>query len=148
MTNIQICSKSALLTSNMSKLIQRYGTPGFSGYSCAYSPFYPDKLAVATSANFGLVGNGRLHILQADPTTSLNGEKAFDSQDGLYDVAWSEIHENQVATGSGDGSIKLWDIMLNVNFGLFFLFEYFFFKEFHNYRFYPGIQLFINPRSG
>ncbi|POW01034.1 hypothetical protein PSTT_12764, partial [Puccinia striiformis] len=110
---IQISTKSALLTSNMSKLIQRYETPGFSGYSCAYSPFYADKLAVATAANFGLVGNGRLHILQADPTASLDGEKAFDSQDGLYDVAWSEIHENQLATGSGDGSIKLWDIMLN-----------------------------------
>jgi WD40 repeat protein len=42
----------------------------------------------------------------------------FDSQDGLYDVAWSEIHENQLATASGDGSIKLWDVMLNVNCGL------------------------------
>ncbi|KAA1118955.1 peroxisomal targeting signal 2 receptor [Puccinia graminis f. sp. tritici] len=97
----------------MSQLIQRCGTPGFAGYSCAFSPFYPNKLAVATAANFGLVGNGRLHILQADPSTSLNIEKLFDSQDGLYDVAWSEIHENQLATASGDGSIKLWDIMLN-----------------------------------
>jgi peroxin-7 len=38
----------------------------------------------------------------------------YDTQDGLYDVAWSEIHENQLVTGSGDGSIKLWDVMLNV----------------------------------
>jgi peroxin-7 len=37
----------------------------------------------------------------------------YDTQDGLYDVAWSEIHENQLVTGSGDGSIKLWDVMLN-----------------------------------
>ena len=39
----------------------------------------------------------------------------YDTQDGLYDIAWSEIHENQLVTGSGDGSIKLWDIMINVS---------------------------------
>ena len=39
---------------------------------------------------------------------------SYETQDGLYDVAWSEIHENQLVTASGDGSIKLWDIMINV----------------------------------
>ena len=38
----------------------------------------------------------------------------FDTQDGLYDLAWSEVHQNQIVTGSGDGSLKLWDITLNV----------------------------------
>ena len=38
----------------------------------------------------------------------------YDAQDGLYDVAWSEIHENQLVSASGDGSIRLWDITLNV----------------------------------
>jgi peroxin-7 len=38
----------------------------------------------------------------------------YDTQDGLYDLAWSEIHENQIVTASGDGSLKLWDIMLKV----------------------------------
>ncbi|KAK4691079.1 peroxin-7, partial [Phenoliferia sp. Uapishka_3] len=33
--------------------------------------------------------------------------------DGLYDLAWSEVHENQLVTASGDGSVKLWDIVLN-----------------------------------
>jgi len=40
---------------------------------------------------------------------------SFDTQDGLYDVAWSEVHENQLVTGSGDGSLKLWDITLAVS---------------------------------
>ena len=40
---------------------------------------------------------------------------SYESQDALYDVAWSEVHENQIVAGSGDGSIKLWDIMLNVS---------------------------------
>ena len=39
---------------------------------------------------------------------------SFETQDGLYSCAWSEMHENHVATASGDGTIKLWDITLNV----------------------------------
>jgi hypothetical protein len=42
----------------------------------------------------------------------------FDTQDGLYDCAWSEVHENQLVTASGDGSIKLFDITLKVCFQL------------------------------
>jgi peroxin-7 len=46
---------------------------------------------------------------------SLNLEgRSYETQDGLYDVAWSEVHENQLVTASGDGSIRLWDVMLNV----------------------------------
>lgn len=38
----------------------------------------------------------------------------YDTQDGLFDVAWSEINENQLVTSSGDGSIKMWDATLSV----------------------------------
>lgn len=41
--------------------LARFRTEGYAGYSLAYSPFFPGLLAVASSANFGLVGNGRLH---------------------------------------------------------------------------------------
>jgi len=115
-----------------------FQSPGFAHYSLAWSPFLNNTLAVAASANYGLIGNGRLNILSVDPslasgptpqrqyvTTSmgLQGKKLrltnvqntrFDTQDGLYDLAWSEAHQNQVITGSGDGSLKLWDITLNV----------------------------------
>lgn len=36
--------------------------------------------------------------------------RSFDSRDGLYDCAWSEENENHLASVSGDGSIKLWDV--------------------------------------
>lgn len=39
---------------------------------------------------------------------------SFDTQDALFDLAWSESHENQIVTASGDGSIRLWDITLVV----------------------------------
>jgi len=42
------------------------------------------------------------------------GIASYETPDGLYDVAWSEAHENQLASVSGDGSVKLWDVMLNV----------------------------------
>ena len=46
----------------------RLETPGYSGYSIVFSPFFQDRLAVATSANYGIVGNGRLHILRILPS--------------------------------------------------------------------------------
>jgi WD40 repeat protein len=42
---------------------------------------------------------------------------------GLYDLAWSEVHQNQIVTGSGDGSLKLWDITLNVRLHLLLRFS-------------------------
>jgi peroxin-7 len=92
-------------------------TSGFAHYALAWSPFHTNRLALASAANFGLVGNGRLHLVAVAPGPSglpgLNLDKQFDTQDGLYDVAWSEIHENQLVTASGDGSIRLWDVTLN-----------------------------------
>ncbi|KAA1470222.1 WD40 repeat-like protein [Dentipellis sp. KUC8613] len=91
-------------------------TPGFAHYNLAWSPFHTERLAIASSANYGLVGNGRLHLASlAGPSgvANLKLDKFYETQDALYDVAWSEIHENQLVTASGDGSIRLWDVMLN-----------------------------------
>lgn len=43
----------------------------------------------------------------------LIGTRSFDTQDALYDIAWSEVHENQILTASGDGSIKLYDLSVD-----------------------------------
>ncbi|KAI9808013.1 MAG: peroxisomal targeting signal 2 receptor, partial [Pycnora praestabilis] len=89
-----------------------FRTEGFNGYSTKYSPFFDSRIAVASAANFGLVGNGRLYILGLTPN-GIVAEKWFDTQDSLYDIAWSEAHENQIVVASGDGSIKLFDIALD-----------------------------------
>ncbi|KAG9313097.1 WD40 repeat-like protein [Chiua virens] len=92
-------------------------TPGFAHYAVAWSPFHNTRIALASAANFGLVGNGRLHLASLVPgpggANRIKLDKYYETQDALYDVAWSEIHENQIVVGSGDGSIKLWDVMLN-----------------------------------
>ncbi|KAJ5872627.1 uncharacterized protein N7529_004980 [Penicillium soppii] len=89
-----------------------YRTQGFNGCAVKYSPFFDNRLAVASSSNFGLVGNGRLHILELT-ANGIQPVKWFTTQDSLYDLAWSELHENQVLAASGDGSIKLFDCTAN-----------------------------------
>lgn len=87
-----------------------FKTQGFNGYAANYSPFFNDKIAVGTASNYGLVGNGKLFILGISPEGRMVCEGQFDTQDGIFDVAWSEQHENHVATACGDGSVKLFDI--------------------------------------
>ncbi|PWY90079.1 WD40 repeat-like protein [Aspergillus heteromorphus CBS 117.55] len=89
-----------------------FRTEGYNGSAVKYSPFFDNRLAVASSANFGLVGNGRLYILELTPN-GIVPMKWFTTQDSLYDLAWSEINENQVLAASGDGSIKLFDSGVN-----------------------------------
>lgn len=89
---------------------------GFNGYSVKFSPFEDGRLAVASAQNFGIIGNGRQHVLQVrlrlcllhkfilQPDSPLNlawpeqmtqqglrEVAAFDTQDGVYDCAWSEV---------------------------------------------------------
>lgn len=90
----------------------KIATRGFQGYAVEYSPFFENRIACASAANFGIVGNGRLWIINAAGPPCAEIERSYDTQDGLYDVAWSELHENQLVTSSGDGSIKLWDVSL------------------------------------
>lgn len=92
----------------MSSMLE-FRTPGFNPYAVKYSPYYDSRLAVACSANYGIVGNGRLFVLGLGPA-GIQVEKAFDTNDALYDLAWSEINENQLVAACGDGSIKLFDL--------------------------------------
>jgi peroxin-7 len=42
-----------------------------------------------------------------------NRTNRYDTQDAIYDTAWSEAHENQIVVGCGDGSVKLFDAALD-----------------------------------
>ncbi|KZF25080.1 peroxin 7 [Xylona heveae TC161] len=89
-----------------------FRTQGFNGYGVKYSPFFDSRIAVSAAANFGLVGNGRLYILGLTPN-GIVAEKWYDTQDCLFDTAWSEAHENQIVVASGDGAVKLFDLNLD-----------------------------------
>ncbi|KAI0159726.1 WD repeat domain-containing protein [Xylariaceae sp. FL1272] len=89
-----------------------FRTPGFNPYAVKYSPYYDSRIAVASAANFGIVGNGRLFCLGLGPQ-GVQIEKTYDTNDAQYDLAWSEINENQLLAACGDGSIKLYDVNVN-----------------------------------
>ncbi|CAL9015656.1 unnamed protein product [Prunus brigantina] len=96
-----------------------FKTP-FNGYSVKFSPFYESRLAVATSQNFGILGNGRLHVIDlspaplgpAAPHQPITELIAYDTADGVYDVAWSESHDSLLVAAIADGSVKLYDVAL------------------------------------
>lgn len=87
----------------------RYHMQGFSGYGVQYSPFFDNRLAVAAGSNFGLVGNGKLFILEIDRSGRIVQVNSFLTQDCLFDLAWNESHENQVLVAQGDGTLRLFD---------------------------------------
>ncbi|EOR00561.1 hypothetical protein E3P92_03181 [Wallemia ichthyophaga] len=94
------------------KLMKTVSTAPLAGYNLAYSPFHKSRLAVACAANYGLVGNGRLREYSYDLHGDLSPHSSFDTQDGLFDLAWSELHENQIVTATGDGSVRLFDTQI------------------------------------
>lgn len=51
----------------MKNPVLRTKTPTFAHHGIAFSPFFEDRIAVASGANFGLVGNGRVHVLRISP---------------------------------------------------------------------------------
>ncbi|RWR89234.1 WD40 repeat [Cinnamomum micranthum f. kanehirae] len=82
--------------------------------STRVSPFYENRLAVATSQNFGILGNGRLHVLELSPSsqTSISELRFFDTADCIYDCTWSEDNDNLIVAAIADGSVKVFDLAL------------------------------------
>ena len=59
-----------------------------------------------------MVGGLEIRRCHAHSSRLIALASRFDTQDALYDLAWSELHENQVVVAAGDGSIKLFDVGL------------------------------------
>lgn len=82
----------------------------FAGYSCEFSPFHGNLLAISTAQYYGIVGNGKLHIFDlAGPGGQARPVCEWLTKDGVYDCAWSEGNEHVIATAQGDGTVKLFD---------------------------------------
>jgi peroxin-7 len=95
---------------NTQNNFQRY-IGEFEGYSCKFSPFSANIIACAFSQYYGFVGNGRLSIFSQNSQTGVLEEiQRFNTNNGIFEIEWSEVNENQILTGSGDGFLRLWDI--------------------------------------
>lgn len=55
-----------------------FRTAGYNPYAVKYSPYYDSRIAVASSANFGIVGNGRVFALGLTPA-GIQVEKMYVS---------------------------------------------------------------------
>ncbi|OQS06897.1 peroxisomal targeting signal 2 receptor, partial [Thraustotheca clavata] len=88
----------------------RQGIANFSCQAVEFSPFHEHWLAVATAQYFGIIGNGQQLVMELLASGELKPLRAFDTQDGIYDVAWSETHANQLVSGCANGHLKLWDV--------------------------------------
>ncbi|KAG8458440.1 hypothetical protein KFE25_004318 [Diacronema lutheri] len=91
----------------------------FAACSLAWSPYDERRLAVATGANFGIVGNGAQVVLDVRagapppaPPAALAPVCRLLTNDSLNDCAWSETREHHLLAACGDGSLKLWDLEL------------------------------------
>ncbi|DAZ97627.1 TPA: hypothetical protein N0F65_003945 [Lagenidium giganteum] len=82
----------------------------FQGYSVEFSPFQDSLVAVGTSQYFGIIGNGKQYVYEMMPSGELAPTRVFDTPDGVYDCAWSEVSPHQLVSGCANGSIKLWHL--------------------------------------
>lgn len=79
------------------------------GTAVKFSPFIPNRLAVALTQSYASVGPGALLILNS--TERVHQERLYNWHDALLDTCWSKDNPHQVLTSSGDGSLQLWDLL-------------------------------------
>jgi hypothetical protein len=70
-------------------------------FQVEWSPFDAKRLLVSSAQHFGLVGNGRVHIVDFDESRgALIGVRHYDTLYGVLECCWSE--ENEVYIGIYD----------------------------------------------
>eukprot|EP00050_Salpingoeca_kvevrii_P014871 m.41135 g.41135 ORF g.41135 m.41135 type:complete len:317 (-) comp6030_c0_seq2:143-1093(-) len=89
-------------------------TAGVHGHAVEVSPFHPHRIACAAAQHYGLAGAGELVVFDAPPAGEPRVCARLERPEGLYDLAWSETHENHIATAAADGRMQLWDIGLRL----------------------------------
>ncbi|KAL4649104.1 peroxisomal biogenesis factor 7 [Arapaima gigas] len=92
----------------MAGTVKVFRYPARHGYAVENSPFFPGRLACASCQYYGISGCGTLLVLEENES-GISHVMSFNWRDGLYDVTWSENNEHVLVTGSGDGSLQVWD---------------------------------------
>ena len=85
-------------------LIQRYVSE-FEGYNVKFSPFESNKIAACFSQYYCIIGNGRLSVFVINNMGILEEMIRFNTNDAMFDIAWSEANENHLVSVGGDGSV-------------------------------------------
>jgi hypothetical protein len=69
-------SRAVRAKTAMASPMLEFRTPGYNPYAVQYSPYYDSRVAVAASANYGIVGNGRVFVLGMSPA-GIQREKRY-----------------------------------------------------------------------
>jgi peroxin-7 len=91
----------------MSKSNTQKYVSDFEAYNVKFSPFENNKIACTFSQYYGLIGNGRLCIFNTNNYGVIEETFRFNTNDSVFDLAWSEVNENQLATVGGDGTVRI-----------------------------------------
>ena len=70
-----------------------YANPQLSNISVRFSPFEQNKLVVAQSQNFGIVGAGAVTVLERG-VQGLQTFQQFQTPDSTFDVCFNEGNQN------------------------------------------------------
>eukprot|EP00825_Cyclidium_porcatum_P009398 TRINITY_DN1478_c0_g1_i1.p1 TRINITY_DN1478_c0_g1~~TRINITY_DN1478_c0_g1_i1.p1 ORF type:complete len:353 (+),score=52.39 TRINITY_DN1478_c0_g1_i1:1437-2495(+) len=84
----------------------------FSGIQVKYNPFLANRLAFTCAQNFGIVGKGKLIILDLLPDHQMKPVKILEHKDAVFDCSWAEVNQKLILSGCGNGEILLWDVDL------------------------------------
>lgn len=86
----------------------------YQGYACKFNPFAEDILACGYSQYYGIIGNGKIIVYAFDTKGIIKPLKMFDTNEGVFDICWSEVNKNHLVSCGADGTLKLWDITLDL----------------------------------
>lgn len=92
--------------------------PGFAGNGMRCNPWQPTQYVLTAGEHFGVVGSGKVYIVNtapgpsADLPVSLFG--CWGTSDCAFDVCFSEVDQNVVAVACGDG-VKLYNVQQSIN---------------------------------
>lgn len=85
--------------------------PGFAGQSIRSNPWKPTQFIVSTSEHFGIVGSGKVYVVETAPGCPTGSAVplvgCFGTPDGAMDACFSEVDPHLVAVACGDG-VKLY----------------------------------------
>lgn len=77
-----------------------FRTQGYNPYAVKYSPYYDSRIAVASSANFGIVGNGRVFCLgltaRGVEVEATQVPSHLQCQHSIRFLTWLTLHDEQL----------------------------------------------------
>lgn len=81
--------------------------PGFSAQSIRCNPWNPTQYVVAASQHFGVVGSGKVYVINTAPDFAAGSPVpllgCWGTSDGSFDACFSEVDQDTVAVACGDG---------------------------------------------